>query len=249
MNSATFRFYEELNDFLPAEKCKKDFAYSFNGKPSVKDAIEALGVPHTEVDVILLNGVSVGFNAHLQDGDRVAVYPTFEALEVKDLTAVRDCSLREPRFIADVHLGKLARLLRLLGFDTLYRNDYSDRQIIRLAQAERRIILTRDRGLLKVRTVTHGYCLHTTVPLQQLRDVLRRFDLAKRAQPFSRCIACNGVLEEVAKTAVEHRLPERVAASFTQFWQCGACDKVYWQGSHVQRMNAMLENILSELYF
>lgn len=248
MNTATFRFYEELNDFLVPEYRKTDFTYSFNDKPSVKDAIEALGVPHTEVDVILLNGVSVGFNAHLQDGDRVAVYPTFESLEVQELTAVRDRSLREPRFIADVHLGKLARLLRLLGFDTLYRNDYSDRQIIRLALAEHRIILTRDRGLLKVRTVSHGYCLHTTVPLQQVRDVLRRFDLVKRAQPFSRCIACNGVLVAVAKESVAHRLPEKVACSFTQFWQCCSCDRIYWQGSHVQRMNAVLENILSGLY-
>jgi len=244
MAIATFRFYEELNDFLPVEKRKTAFSYPFKGKPALKDAIEALGVPHTEVDVILQNGVSVGFNAHLRDGDRVAVYPTFESLEVKGITAVRNRSLREPRFIVDVHLGKLARLLRLLGFDTLYRNDYSDGEIIRIAEMERRIILTRDRGLLKVKTVTHGYCIHTTIPMQQIRDVLRRFDLTERAQPFSRCISCNGILHEITKAKVLNRLPERVSHQYQQFWQCETCDKIYWQGTHVQRMNAILQNLL-----
>ena len=133
--SASFRFYEELNDFLPRENRKRAFDYAFNGTPAVKDAIEAIGVPHTEVDLILVDGVSVGFAHLLQGGERVAVYPTFERLDISPLNRLRPQPLREPRFILDVHLGKLARYLRLAGFDAAYGDEADDAAIAARAAA------------------------------------------------------------------------------------------------------------------
>lgn len=156
MVSATFRFYEELNDFLPAERRRQAFACECARAATVKHMIEALGVPHTEVELVLVNGESVDFARQLADGDRVAVYPRFESLDITPLLRVRARPLRVLRFIADAHLGGLARLLRMSGFDTLYDNDFEDGQIAALAAAEQRIVLTRDRELLKRRIVSHG---------------------------------------------------------------------------------------------
>src|SRR5690348_641805 len=153
---ADFRFYEELNDFLRPELRKRTFRHAFSGTPAVKDVIEAIGVPHSEVDLVLIDGKSVDFGRRLRDGNRVAVYPVFERLDVTSLTRLRPRPLRRTRFVLDVHLGTLARYLRLLGFDTLYRNDYDDHQIVQVAQEQSRIILTRDKGLLKHRAVTRG---------------------------------------------------------------------------------------------
>ena len=217
---AEFRFYEELNDFLAPALRKRAFAYAFNGTPSVKDAIEAIGVPHTEVDLVLVDGESVDFTRRLAGGERVAVYPVFERLDISPVTRLRARPLRLTRFVLDVHLGKLARYLRLLGFDTLYRNDYDDAAIIGLARGESRIILTRDKGLLKHGAVTHGYWVRATAPRQQLAEIVRVFDLGGSARPFTRCIRCNGELQRVPKSAVAERLPPRVRAHFEEFVQC-----------------------------
>src|SRR5262249_52305094 len=133
MQVASFRLYAELNDFLPPAQRQIPFVYCFNGMPTIKEAIEAVGVPHTEVDLILVNGVSVAFDYRLRDGDSVAVYPVFESFDIAPLLRLRPQPLRETKFILDVHLGKLAKYLRLLGFDTLYRNDYQDPDIIAIA--------------------------------------------------------------------------------------------------------------------
>ena len=156
MVTATFRFYEELNDFLAPERRKQEFTAPCARAATVKHMIEALGVPHTEVEIILVNGESVGFDRLIADGDRVAVYPKFEALDVTPLLRLRERPLRETRLVADAHLGGLAHLLRMAGFDTLYRNDFDDREIVDLSVAEDRIVLTRDRELLKLREITHG---------------------------------------------------------------------------------------------
>jgi hypothetical protein len=240
---AEFRFYEELNDFLPAELRKRAFVHAFNGTPSVKDAIEAIGVPHTEVDLVLVDGESVDFTRRLAGGERVAVYPVFERLDISPVTRLRARPLRDTRFVLDVHLGKLARYLRLLGFDTRYRNDYDDAAIIGLARAESRIILTRDRGLLKHGAVTHGYWVRSTVPRQQLAEIVRVFDLGRSAHPFTRCIRCNGELQRVPKGAVAERLPPRVRAHFEEFAQCRECAAVYWPGSHYDRMRRMVDEL------
>lgn len=244
-NEATFRFYAELNDFLPSDRQQTPFSHPFNGKPAVKDTIEALGVPHTEVDLILVNGTSVGFDYHLQNGDRVAVYPVFETLDITPIVKLRETPLRRTAFILDVHLGKLARLLRMLGFDARYRNDVSDPELVEIALRERRIILTRDVGLLKRGEVTHGYWVRSTAPMAQAREVVRRFDLRDQAAPFTRCIACNGELAPVDQAAVRSQLPPRVAVAHDTFQQCRHCGKVYWQGSHYDPLRTKVRRLLA----
>lgn len=234
--NARFRFYEELNDFLPTHRRKRDFSYSFTGKPSIKDAIEAIGIPHTEVDLILVNGQSVDFNYHLQGGDRVSVYPVFESLDISPVVRLREAPLRYTAFILDIQLGKLARLLRMLGFDTLYRNDYSDPEIIRLSREDQRIILTRDVGLLKNRSVTHGYWIRSPSPEEQVREVLNRFDLYAQIQPFKRCIGCNGEIDEIDKEEIITELLPKTAAFYDEFYHCLSCRKIYWKGHHYENM-------------
>ena len=252
MAVATLRFYAELNDLLPAGSVRRAnvrgraYPYTFRGRPSVVDVIEAQGVPHTEVDLILANGDSVGFDYHLRDGDCIAVYPVFESLDISSLVRLRPEPLRRTAFVLDGHLGKLARLLRTLGLDVRYQCDVKDAEIVRLALAEGRIILTRDRGILKRRAVTHGYCVRSAVPIEQAREVVRRFDLYAQVRPLSRCLRCNGLLEEVSKEAVLDRLPARTASTYEQFYRCTGCDQVYWPGSHYDRMQATIARILDQ---
>lgn len=177
-HAAEFRFYEELNEFLPMEWRKRTFSYSFQGTPSVKDTIQAIGVPHSAVDLILVDGEAVAFSHRLRGGERVAVYPVFERLDISPVSRLRPKPLRRTRFVLDAHLGKLARYLRMLGFDAAYARDWDHARIIDLAREQRRIILTRDRGVLKHSRVTHGYWVRSQRPTEQLREVLKAFDLS-----------------------------------------------------------------------
>jgi uncharacterized protein with PIN domain len=234
--SARFRFYEELNDFLPARRRKREFDQTFDGSPAVKDVVEAIGVPHTEVDLILVDGVSVGFEHRLHGGERVAVYPVFESFDISPVNRLRPEPLREPRFILDVHLGKLARYLRLLGFDAEYASDLDDAEIAARSVDEKRIVLTRDRGLLKRSEVSHGLWLRNIEPRRQLVEVVSRLDLGQRIQPFSRCMACNGVLETVPEAVVRDALPKGVRGRHESIARCTRCRALYWRGSHYARL-------------
>jgi uncharacterized protein with PIN domain len=170
----------------------------------------------------------------------------FEAIDISPLVRVRPRPLRETRFILDVHLGRLAVYLRMLGFDAFYRNDYADEELARLSSQEGRILLTRDRGLLKRNLVTHGCCIRATNPRQQLVEVLRRFDLFASLDPFSRCLHCNGQLQKVDKEAVSDRLPPQTRMYYDEFRRCQNCDRVYWPGSHFQRMQQFIESVLRD---
>lgn len=240
MASATFRFYEELNDFLPRERRKRDFECVCAHAATTKHMIEALGVPHTEVELILVNGESVGFDHRLRDGDRVAVYPMFEALDVRPVLRLRGQPLRISRFISDAHLGGLAKWLRLAGFDTLYDNPIHDEDIVAIAVREGRIILTRDVELLKRKDVTHGCYVHALKPEAQLQEIFARLDLAAGALPFTLCLECNAPLRPVAKAEVWERLPERVREVQERFSTCDICHRVFWEGSHWRHMRAVL---------
>lgn len=243
MKEAIFRFYAELNDFLPPERRHVPFPYRFELSAPVKDMIEGMGVPHPEVDLILANGQSVDFTYMVQDGDRISVYPVFESLDITPLVRLRPAPLRQPRFVLDTHLGRLAVYLRMLGFDALYRNDYTDHQLASLAAAERRIVLTRDAGLLKHSIITHGYFVRATEPRQQALEVLRRFHLEGQIAPFTRCLRCNRLLEEVAPGEVAPLVPESARRRYRQFWRCPECGRAYWAGSHYQRMQAWIASL------
>lgn len=238
--AATFRFYEELNDFLPPERRKADFVHRFRETGAVKDAVEALGVPHTEIELILANGRSVDFSYRVRDGDRISVYPMFEALDITPLLRLRPQPLRVTRFVLDTHLGRLARYLRLLGFDTLYRNDYDDPELARISRDERRVLLTRDVGLLKRSAVTRGYFLRETDPRRQLHEIVARFDLSRALRPFRRCLRCNGLLAAAPKRELIGRVDPALLQRHRRFRRCRGCGQVYWPGSHHERMQQLL---------
>lgn len=241
MVTATFRFYEELNDFLPRARRGCAFTVPCARAATTKHMIEALGVPHTEVELLLVNGESSGLARILADGDRVAVYPTFQAIDVSPLLRIRDKVPRRLRFVADAHLGGLARLLRMAGFDTLYDNAFRDDEIAAIAGQQQRVVLTRDRDLLKRRSITHGCYLHAIRPAAQLRELYARLDLAASARPFTLCLHCNLLLRPVPKAEVVALLPELVRAGHDQFMLCDNCRRVYWKGSHYKRMAALLD--------
>jgi uncharacterized protein len=243
---AVLRFYEELNDFLPPERKKIPFTFEFNGNPSIKDAIEALGVPHTEVDLILSNGESAPFSYKLQDGDRLSVYPVFESIEIAPVTCLRAEPLREPRFIADVHLGKLAAYLRLLGFDCSCDKNYSGREIVSIAEKEKLIILTRSISLLKMKSVSRGYWIRSQHPVEQAREVMDRFDLASRIKPFSRCLVCNGIVTMVDKESVKSALKPGTLDTYHEFFRCASCKRIYWKGAHTNRLLTLINAIVNK---
>ncbi len=238
-----FRFYEELNDFLPLELRRRAVPIEIDRGRSVKDAIESLGVPHPEVDLILVDGESVGFERVLLGGERVAVYPVFERLDITPLGHLRPLPLRNPRFVLDAHLGKLARHLRLVGFDSLWSNAYADEEIVRVAAREARIILTRDIGLLKRKAVERGYFVRSIQSELQLAEVVCALQLERWLRPFSRCRECNLELTDIAKSEVIERLPEKVREHYQRFKHCRGCGRIYWQGTHYERLKAMLERI------
>ena len=220
MAQMQLRFYEELNDFLAPALRKVCFTHDFDRRTSIKDMIESFGVPHTEVEIILVNGNPVDFSYLVQDGDRISVYPMFESLDISPLVRLRPAPLRTPRFILDTNLGRLARYLRLLGFDCLYRNDYKDREVANIACEEQRTVLTRDRALLQHRIITHGYFVREVRPQQQVKEVLFRLDLYSLVDPFSRCIRCNGTLRTVDKQAIEDQLEPKTRKYYDTFRIC-----------------------------
>jgi len=245
--AVTFRFYGHLTDFLSSTLRHEVIEQHMAGHAAVKHAIEALGIPHTELGAILVNRQSVDFSYRLRDGDFVAVYPP-EALSL--LPAYQP--LRPPTplpvtFVADTHLGQLAVYLRLLGFDTLYRNDYVDHQLAHISATDGRVLLTRDRGLLKHKLVVHGYCVRESVPRQQLLSVLRRYQLAGAVHPWLRCTRCNGILHPVAKADILNRLEPKTQQYYAEFQQCDTCGQVYWEGSHFEQMQAFVRTILDSL--
>jgi uncharacterized protein len=240
---AVFRFYEELNDFLAEERRGRDSGIEVDRARSVKDAIESVGVPHPEVDLILVDGRSVDFSHRLRGGERVAVYPVFESLDIAPLVRLRPRALRDPRFVADVHLGKLARHLRMAGLDTLWDSEWDDDRIVRVSAVQRRTILTRDKALLRRGDVERGYFVRATESEAQLGEVVARMQLEGALAPFTRCRECNSPLEDVARDAVLDRLPQKVRGLYERFKRCPGCERVYWKGTHFERMKGVLARL------
>lgn len=212
------------------------------GEPrSVKDAVESVGIPHTEVALLVVDRAPVGFDRLVRGGERVAVYPTTLDL-VPEGGDLRPPPPEPRRFVADVHLGTLARRLRTLGFDTWYSSDADDVTLARIAIRDDRILLTRDRGLLMRREIVHGYLPRSADPEEQTREVVERFDLGSRVAPLSRCIRCNGVLAPVEKQEVLPALPPATRREHDTFVRCHDCRQVYWPGSHLTALETIVAN-------
>jgi uncharacterized protein len=237
------RVYAELNEFLVPELRGTVMRRPFRSHQTVKDVVEAAGVPHTEVDLVLANGEPVGFSHRPTAGDRITVYPVFETLDIGPINRLRPRPLRDVRFVVDVHLGRLARLLRLLGFDTLWSNDLDDDALAAIGESEHRVVLTRDRGLLKRRRVTHGLFVHAERPVEQAVEVVQRLDLANRLAPFTRCLRCGGELAAASKAAVLDQLEPLTRRHYHEFRRCRACGRVYWRGSHHARLGELVEQV------
>jgi uncharacterized protein len=239
------RFYAELNDFLCPRRRGRSFEVEVGPGTTVKDLVESRGVPHVEIDVILVNGTSVDFTHRLQHGDRVAVYPVFEALDIRPILRLRPAPLRHPSFVLDVHLGKLARLLRLFGFDALWQREADAAALVASSVNEGRTLLSRDRQVLRRGALTRAYYVRETEPRRQVVEVLRRFDLFDAVTPFGRCLECNGLLEPVEKAQVEDLLPPRTRREHDEFHRCEGCGHLYWKGSHYDRLLSLVDEVLA----
>lgn len=240
MVSATFRFYAELNDFLAPARRGLAFRCACARAATAKHMIEALGPPHTEVALVLVNGEACGLDRILREGDRVAVYPRFARLDPGALCAPLQAPRAASRFVADAHLGGLARMLRMAGFDTVYRNDIGDQEVTALAAGGERVALTRDRDLLKRREVRFGAYVRALRPAAQFAEMVERFDLRGRFAPFTLCLHCNAPLRAVEKAEVIDLLPAMVRAKHDEFSRCDACGRVFWKGSHWEHMRSLL---------
>ena len=245
MDHATFHFYAELNDFLPRRQRHKPVDHAFNWRASIKDMIESLGIPHAEIQWLVVNQQGVDFSYIVQPHDRIEVYPFSVQPETAPLVALRPQWQGKPRFVLDTHLGRLAAYLRMMGFDTLYRNDYPDDELAQVSNEETRILLTRDVGLLKRSLVIYGYFVRQTNPRLRLLEIIRRFNLLDSMIPFRRCMKCNGVLEPVAKDDISHELPHETGSYYEVFHRCQSCGQIYWKGAHYQRMQDFITQVTS----
>jgi uncharacterized protein with PIN domain len=241
------RAYAELNDFLGPESRGVTVRRPFRSHQTVKDVLEAMGIPHTEVDLILVNGDPEDFSHRPNVGDRIAAYPMFEALDIGSTERLRPVPLRDPRFVVDVNLGRLARLLRVLGFDVWWSSDADDQTLTDISLNEQRILLTRDRGLLKRRAITHGLFVHSEQPEQQTVEVIRRLDLRQLVSPLTRCLRCNGTLAAVAKDEVIDHLEPLTRRYYEEFSRCTECGRVYWAGSHHSRLVSLVGRLREQL--
>ncbi len=229
-----FRFYAELGDFLPPSRRGQSFRHAVAAYQSIKHAVEALGVPHTEVGLLLVNGEPAEMDGRLEESDRLAVYPALRRLMPQPAGS-------EPRFAADSHLGRLARYLRFCGFDTRRDNGWDDAELVAMAVEEDRIVLTRDRALLMHKALRSGCYLRDKEPLAQLADVAGHFALDLDATRPGRCLECNASLLPVAKTEVAAGLQPGTRAGFDAFWRCAGCRRVFWRGAHWKRMRAAVD--------
>ncbi len=230
--AARFRFHGVLGAFLPRERRGEPFAFACARAATLKNAVEALGVPHTEVGRIAVNGAPATLDRIVREGDVVEAFPWS----------------RQPLaagFLADAHLGGLARFLRMLGFDTLHRNAFGDEEIRRIAREERRVVLSRDRELLKCREVLFGCYVHALKAEAQLREVAARFGLAARARPFTLCLVCNLALTPASAGEARAYAPQAKLEPYRDFRRCPGCGRVYWEGSHFARMRAALQEAVS----
>jgi len=246
--SSFFNFHGCLNDFLAGEDRGRAFKYRFESTPAIKDAIESMGVPHPEIGLIVAEGKALPFSYLLKGGEEVHVYSHHEAPErfkhlVAPLFPVREGGA--PAFIVDVHLGRLARYLRVAGIDTIYENkDMGDEKIANIASREKRVVLTRDVGLLKRSAVEHGHWMRNKNSWAQLREVVSHYGLKRHFIPFSRCVHCNGLIKPIEKSTVEEKLPPGIRRDFESFFICRSCGHLYWEGSHYKRIVELLSSLL-----
>lgn len=241
----TISFHQHLQDLLPLRLRKQQYSFPLHKARSVKDLIESIGIPHTEVDVILVGGASVDFNHLLTGGEYIQVYPVGLAHDTSPLIHNSPDPYLDRRFILDVHLGKLAGYCRLLGFDTLYRNDYDDPTLADICADQQRILVTCDRKLLTRKKIRYGYLMRSRIPRQQIVELVKRYQLLDHPTHEVRCMECNGIIRAVSKEKIVAQLQPLTKRHYQEFYQCDYCHKIYWKGSHYSKMMTLIDNIKS----
>lgn len=228
----------------------KTIIYPLSRRASIKDILESLGIPHTEVGKIILDKKEQRFEKIAENGEHYEIHPLSPALPPTEGTILRPEPFKSCcRFLVDINVGRLAGLLRMAGFDAENANKESTtRAIAKKAVAEDRILLTRNKDLLKHRELVYARLVRNQDPDLQLREVISLYSLENLLQPFTRCISCNGLLADVKKEAIVDRLLPLTKKFFNRFRICSDCHKIYWQGSHHDRMTKKLEMITDKKF-
>lgn len=246
MAQVFIRCYAELNNFLPNERQYSTFSFIRPQNTRIGILLKEIEIPIENVDLILVNGESVDASYILQENDRISLYPVFETFDISSVTKLSERPLRQPRFVVDVHLGKLANYLRMFGFDTLYKNNFSSEDLLLISNNEGRTLLSKNKSLLDNGSLTRAFFIKDTDPRFQLIDVLERFDLFSSARPFTRCITCNSLLQHVDKHSIRSRIPPKVLEYCDEYQHCTTCDQIYWKGSHYTHMQNFIQDILEK---
>jgi uncharacterized protein len=242
----SIRFYEELNDPLPPRNRKTETALRVDAGKTVKQVIESCNVPLSSVDLILVNGGSVSPSHIVLDGDRISVYPMFERMDIASVSRVRKTPLRNLKFICDAPLDKLARYLRLLGFDTLHENDDHTGRIHEIADKQKRVILTRNEKLLEDKRVNRGFLVRPADPWLQAKAVVSGLDLKSRIAPLSRCLKCNSRMRAVGKDNLREKTNANLPGHDGGFLECLSCKKVYRRGPGHESLVKKIRHMLSD---
>jgi uncharacterized protein with PIN domain len=243
--SLRLTFHGDLSFFLRSER-DRTIERRLSERTSVKDAIESCGIPHSEVDLIVINGKPVDFTFVVEGAAEADIYP----VDYKRVTLFPDNRLQAAqwqRFVADCHLGKLSRNLRLLGIDVAYNRAAEDRQLLKISTTDDRALLTRDRKLLMHAVVRHGYYVRSQDPVEQTVEVLQRFDLFALVTPFTRCLRCNASLAPIEKAKVFDQLEPLTRIYYEEFRRCAGCGQIYWRGSHFGKLEARIAKLKQQL--
>ncbi len=240
----SIHFNRELNQFLSREKRHQIYQVISHDARTIKDLIEAEGIPHTEVDIIKVNGDVVDFHYQIKSGDQIEIFQLITPKNLDMIVRLGRPPLPHLRFVADVNLGKLTKHLRMLGIDCSFAPHWNDLDLAHVSVAEERILLTRDRGLLKRKIIHHGIYIHSSEPAHQIEELVKRINITEFIKPFTRCLACNGLLMAVEKKEIQSRVPDETYRHINEFYGCDQCDKIYWQGAHWQRLHEMTQTLM-----
>jgi uncharacterized protein with PIN domain len=244
MSEITLIFIGELNDFIQQRAKFTSISHSISFPSSIKDVIESIGVPHPEIDIILANNRSVDFSYQVQHGDEFHIYPYNVHPQTSRIIHLAPQYMDVPTFVVDTHLGKLTSYLRMLGFDTIYQNDYDDQRLAEISSQEDRTLLSRDIGLLKRKVIKRGYYIRSRIPRNQLIETINRYQLVNKMIPFKRCIQCNGLLNPIPKSMIQMQLQDKTRQYYDEFKICDSCSKIYWKGSHYYHMKDFIGQII-----
>jgi uncharacterized protein with PIN domain len=241
-NYSKFKIFGELNYFVRKNKQDIYFNYEFDDNPSIKDSIEAIGIPHVEVGEIIVNDEQKDFSYKLQNNDKVEVYSFYE----NDIKNKLRPNIELYNFMTDENVGGMAKYLRMLGFNTIMIPEISDKEVAKIAEKENRILLSRDFGLLKRKNVTHGIFLRSTNTEEQIYEVIKKYKLDQLFKPFSICIECNGCIKLIRSSDLleEDKIEDGVLKDYNEFFRCTNCKKVFWKGSHYQRMRLLVDKYI-----